>query len=58
MPAPLDVKADYIAQRYYNLPIPSQKEIPDNYEHDDDEDEMDKTCKKVERGDILVVDTG
>ena len=32
-------KEDYISQRVYDLPIPSQKAYPDYYERDDDDDD-------------------
>ena len=54
-PAPPAGKEDDSAQRDYDLPIPSQKAIPDNYERDDDKDGI---YDKVEGGDILVVETG
>ena len=44
-------KADDSAHREYDLPIPSQKVIPDDYERNDNNNEKDD---KVEWGDISV----
>ena len=47
-------EVDDSAPRDYNLPIPSRKAIPEDYEHDND----DKKYDKVEGGNILVVESG
>ena len=54
-PAPPSGEADDIAQRDYNLPIPSRKAIPDEYERKNDNHDRDE---KVKGGDILVVEAG
>ena len=54
-PAPPSGKADDIAQRDYDLPIPSRKAIPDEYECKSDNDKKDD---KVKGWDILVVEDG
>ena len=56
MPAPPAGDAYDSSQRDCNLPTPSQKEIHEDYEHDDDDGN--KRDKKVEGGDILVVEAG
>ena len=51
-PAPPAGEADDSAPRDYDLPIPSRKAIPDDYERDDD-DEKDES---FEGGEVLVVE--
>ena len=41
-PAPTAAEKDDISQRVYNLPIPFQKALPDEYERDDDNDKKDE----------------
>ena len=43
------------AQRDYDLPIPSQKSIPDDYERDNKDN---KKNVKVEGGEILFIEAG
>ena len=49
-PAPNDGESGESNPRYYDLPIPSQMAIPNDYEHDED-DEKDEN---FEGGDISV----
>ena len=50
-------EADDSAHRYYDLAIPSRKEIHEDCDCENDDDNN-KKDKKVEGGDILVVETG
>ena len=52
-PAPPVSEADDTTPRDYNLPIPSLKVVPDDYERDKDNDRKDE---KVEGGEIFVVE--
>ena len=42
MPTIIAGKEDDIARRVYNLPIPSQNLLPDEYERDEDDDKKDE----------------
>ena len=55
MPAPPAGGADDSSHRYYNIPVPSWKAIPNDYERDNDDDEKDEIVK---RGEILVIEAG
>ena len=47
---------DDISQRVYNLPIPSRKSLPDDYERNNNNDN--EKYDKVKGGGILVVEDG
>ena len=54
--APPSGKADESAPRDYGRPIPSRMAIPDDYERENNDDDNDDKDKKIEGGDILVVE--